>query len=88
MRTRRAIGKANRKGDPMKNLRVYCPLVNGDQWTLDPESGKQLIHELITDDWGAPPTGLVFEASTSDGRTVRIIVPYDDVQPARAVIEE
>ena len=72
----------------MKNLRVYCPLVNGEQLAIDHESGKQLIQALISDDWTSLPTGLVFEARTSDGRTVRIVVPYDDTLPARVFIED
>jgi hypothetical protein len=71
----------------MKNLRVYCPLANGEQFSIEYESGKQLIHHIASADWGAPPKALVLEAQTSDGRMVRIIVPYDDAQPARAVVE-
>ena len=72
----------------MKNLRVYCPLANGEQIALEHESGKQLIHAMVSHDWGTPPTGLVLEARTSDARTVRIVIPYDDAQGARVFIEE
>jgi hypothetical protein len=72
----------------MKNLRVYCPLVNGEQLAIEHPSGKGFIDELISKDWAALPTGLVFEARTSDGRTVRMVVPYDDTLPARVFIEE
>ena len=71
----------------MKNLRIYCPLVNGEQFSVEYESGKQLIRQMAPEDWGAPPTALVLEAQTTDGRTVRLIVPYDDAQPARAIVE-
>ena len=40
----------------MKNLRVYCPLANGEQFSIEYESGKQLIHHIASDDWSAPPT--------------------------------
>jgi hypothetical protein len=71
----------------MKNLRVFCPLVNGEQFSIEYESGKQLIQQMASDAWSARPTALVLEAQTSDGRTVRIIVPYDNTQPARAIVE-
>jgi len=70
----------------MKNLRVFLPIVNGQQHDQEYESGRHLIHEMLTDDWGAPPTGLVFEAKTTDGRTVQIVIPYDDVSPAHAIV--
>jgi hypothetical protein len=63
----------------MKNLRVYLPIVNGQQHDLEYGSGKELIHEMLSDDWGAPPTGLVFEARTEDGRLIRIGIPYNDM---------
>ncbi len=72
----------------MKNLEVYLPLVNGDMFPLDYPTGRELIHDMLTDDWGPPPTALVFEAKTDDGKTVRISIPYDEKSPASAFIGE
>jgi hypothetical protein len=35
----------------------------------------------------AAPRSLVFEAQTADRRTVRLIIPYSDADPARVLIE-
>ncbi len=60
-------------------IRVYMPLINGDQQPLaECSSGKELIHELITDDFAAPPRCLCIEAKDGDGKTVTLTIPYDD----------
>ena len=71
----------------MKNLRVYMPLVNDEQLTCEFENGRQLIQEFIRSDVNAAPRSLVFEAKTTDGRTVRMVIPYSDTDPARVLIE-
>lgn len=71
----------------MKNLRIYCPLVNGSAMDFEYESGRHAIQELLTDDWGPPPTCLVIEARTADGRLVSISIPYDADSPAVASVE-
>jgi len=70
----------------VKNLRVYSPLVNGDELPFEFDSGKALI-QTITNDWGPPPLSLVLEAQTDDGQTVRITIPYDPFSPALAAVE-
>lgn len=72
----------------MKNLKFGLPKVNNDYHPLEYASGKELIIDLLTDDWGAPPRALVLEAKTKDGETVRISIPYDDDSPAYAFIEK
>ena len=62
----------------MKNLKMSLPLVNGGLLPLDFETGKQLIQELISDDFGAPPRSLVIECTTEDNKTVTISIPYSD----------
>jgi hypothetical protein len=39
-------------------------------------TGKQLIHHLITDDWGAPPTVVEISGKDSDGKNFEILIPY------------
>ena len=72
----------------MKNLRVYMPLVNDEQLSLEFDSGRQLINARFSDQSGAAPRSLVFEARTADGKTVRLIIPYSDGDPARVLIED
>lgn len=38
--------------------------------------GKQLIHYLITDDWGAPPTVVKISGKDSDGKSFEVRIPY------------
>ena len=72
----------------MKNLRVYMPLANNEQLTLEFASGRQLIDQVFRADASAPPRSLVFESRTTDGRTIRLVVPYSESEPARVLIEE
>ena len=71
----------------MQNLKIYLPLVDGALFPLDYETGRELIREMVGDDWGAPPHSMVFEATMDDGRTVRICVPYSDRTEASVTIE-
>jgi hypothetical protein len=70
----------------MKNLRIYCPLLNGEEFSIDYDSGRELIHAMLSDDWGRPPHSLIFEATTASGQLVRLAIPYDHTSPATAVI--
>jgi hypothetical protein len=72
----------------MKNLRVYMPLANNDQLALEFASGRQLIDLVLTSGASAQPRSLVFEARTADGRTIRLVSPYSDSDPARVLVEE
>ncbi len=38
--------------------------------------GKELVHELITDDWGAPPVYIEITGYTSKGISVNERIPY------------
>ena len=38
--------------------------------------GKKLVHELITDDWGAPPIYVDITGTTSKGTAINIRIPY------------
>jgi hypothetical protein len=71
----------------MKNLRIFMPLANGEQLTLEFANGREAIDGLVRTTPGASPRSLVFEAQTADRRTVRLIIPYSDGDPARVLIE-
>ena len=38
--------------------------------------GKSLVHELITDDWGAPPLYVKIKGKTSKGQEINEHIPY------------
>ena len=65
---------------------------NGElQYTVQPDwhlIGKNVI-SAIQDDWGAPPHSLIIEASLTDERVVRIVIPYDaDSTQARVRVDD
>jgi hypothetical protein len=75
----------------MNAFTVKAHLVDGglQEFTFGPEllqhleslqkqgyTGKELIHRLITDDWGAPPVFVGISGTMSDGRAVDIRIPY------------
>ncbi|HEY7170622.1 MAG TPA: hypothetical protein VH417_07240 [Vicinamibacterales bacterium] len=71
----------------MKNLRIFAPLTNGEQLEFSGAStGLELIRGLIRDELTATPQALVIEAVDKDGRTVRIVIPYDDSDTARVIV--
>lgn len=40
-------------------------------------TGKELIHEVLTDDWGAPPRYVDFSGYDSNGNKVSVRVEYE-----------
>ena len=71
----------------MKNLRIFAPLTNGEQLEFSgATTGRDLIRGLIREQWTAPPQALVIEAVDKEGRTVRIVIPYDDSDTARVLV--
>jgi hypothetical protein len=72
----------------MKNLRVYAPLMNGEQMELaDCETAQQVVQALFSHGWNTPPKSIVIEATSTDGRIVRVIIPNDDSDMVRVLIE-
>jgi len=71
----------------MNNLKIYIPLTNGSRQEFVFESGKELIHDLFTDDWGCPPTSMNIEAVSENGVKVTISIPYDNKSKAFVKIE-
>ena len=70
----------------MKNLRIYAPLVNGEQLELaNCPTGRDLIRALLGDSV-SEPKALVIEATGNDGRVVRIVVSGDDAETVRVSI--
>ncbi|BCV58979.1 hypothetical protein [Shewanella algae] len=47
-----------------------------DQLKSEGYEGKSLIHELITDDWGAPPLYVKISGKTSQGQEINEHIPY------------
>jgi hypothetical protein len=39
--------------------------------------GNELVHELFSDDWGAPPTSISLEGQHANGTTFRASLPYE-----------
>lgn len=73
----------------MKNLRIFAPLVNGQQIELaDCPTGRELIRGLLGDARAGAPKALVIEATDKDGRVVRIIVSADDSEVVKVSISE
>jgi len=59
----------------VKNLRIFAPLVNGEQFELaDCLTGRDLVKGVFQNNWAAPPQALVIEASDKEGRVIRIVI--------------
>lgn len=76
----------------MARLKVVARLVDGSEMDIYASadflsrlmrlesagySGKQLIHELITDDWGPPPNMIVITGIDDAGKRIDKTLPYD-----------
>jgi len=73
----------------VKNLRIFAPLTNGEQLEFSGAStGQELIRGLIHGGWSATPQAVVIEAVDKEGRTVRIVIPYDDSDTVRVIVAE
>ena len=73
-------------GVPVKNLRIFATLLNGEQLELrDCPTGSDLIRAILHDA-AVGTKALVIEATDKDGRVVRIVVPADDSETARVAI--
>lgn len=73
----------------MKNFELSLPLVNGGMYDIyyGDTSGKNVIHELITDDFGAPPRSMEITVTTESGKKVKIYIPYDHENDASVIID-
>ena len=75
----------------MSTIKVSIRLVDGglQEFAKGPEflqrlrslqsqgfTGKQLVHHLISDDWGAPPTVVEISGKDSEGKNFEIRIPY------------
>lgn len=38
--------------------------------------GRQLIHQLLSDDWGPPPLFVEIIGTSPEGRHVEVLIPY------------
>jgi len=73
----------------MNNFELSLPLVDGSMSDIyyGETSGIDVIHELITDDFGAPPRSMLIQIKTDSGKTVKISIPYDDSSNATVHID-
>jgi hypothetical protein len=70
---------------------VEIHFVNGDLQTLKKDdifiqrlhaltghglTGKELIHELLTDDWGKPLCAVHIMGQISTGEEINVVIPY------------
>ena len=71
---------------PLKNLRIFATLVNGEQIELsDCPTGRDLIRAVLP---GGPstPKALVIEATDKEGGVVRIVVSADESETAKVSV--
>lgn len=74
----------------MANIKIRIPLVDGSEYVYSPEyaSGKDFINSVVTDDWGPPPRHMIIESTTSDGRPLRIVIPYSTTEGISVIVDE
>ena len=53
----------------MKNLTMYCPLVDGSSLPFDFANGREMIRACLSDDLRPPPRCWILQARTDDGLT-------------------
>ena len=64
-------------------------LTNGEQLEFSgAATGRDLIRGLIGEQWNAEPQAVVIEAVDKEGRTVRLVIPYDDSDTVRVIVAE
>lgn len=39
-------------------------------------TGKELVHRLLTDDWGTPPVAIEISGQSPDGQNFEVRIPY------------
>jgi|GEM_PF-781395 len=73
----------------MKNFVLSLPLVNGGLQDIyyGEVSGMEVIHELITDDFGAPPRSMEMTVTIESGKKVKIVIPYDHSSDAIVIVD-
>lgn len=71
----------------MKNLRISVRLADGGDQSFDFRNGREVVEELLSDDWAAPPSTMTITAATEDGRLVTIGIPYGDHDEVSVRIE-
>lgn len=62
----------------MSNVEFYLPAVDGSEYRLvsKGDSCKEAIHNVLSDDWAAPPRGLVIKVMTESGKELTVRIPY------------
>lgn len=73
----------------MRNIRFTVSTVDGGAQDFhEARCGRDLIQSLISDDWAAPPSVMRIEATTDDGRIVRIGISYDEDDSVSVTVRE
>jgi len=73
----------------MANIVIDLPAVDGslyDYLGYDHDC-KDVIHNLWSDDFGAPPRHMRIKVKTNSGKHVQIIIPYSNDQNAFVTID-
>uniref|UniRef100_UPI0040566881 hypothetical protein n=1 Tax=Candidatus Electrothrix sp. TaxID=2170559 RepID=UPI0040566881 len=74
----------------MSNLEVVVPFADGSACYLH-EKGEPLkyaVETLFTDDFGAPPKGIILAVETESGKKIKVKIPYSIDEKATVFINE
>lgn len=73
----------------MSNIKVSLPSVDGSlyEYLDEGDSCKEVIHNLYTDDFSAPPVHMAIHVSTHSGKAVKVVIPYDNYGMAKVFID-
>jgi hypothetical protein len=74
------------KNGETNTMMIYGFLKDGNEFSVSPITGKELIHKVYTDDYAMPPDDLIFDTQTKDGQRVRIVVPFSNTEKSYAII--
>ena len=73
----------------MANVEIDLPAVDGGlyDYLSYEDSCKELIHNLWSDDYAAPPVHMRIKIKTSSGKLVQVVIPYDASDEAAVSID-
>ncbi len=73
----------------MSSVEIDAPLVDGGVMPYHErgESCRLAVELLIGNDFGAPPRSLNFTVHTESGKTVKLMIPYDHIGPAKVFVD-
>jgi hypothetical protein len=72
----------------INTMMVYGFLKDGNEFSVSPISGKELIERIWTDDYTIPPESLILQVKTKDGqKNIRIVIPFDETAESYAILD-